>query len=230
LILLGVALLGGLLGPLLAQLSRVLATRDPLFARDTWRSLDPRYPGFPRAGICTAVNAAAFALAAWRWPASPAMVVFAMLFSTLIVVSVIDVEQYRIPDRITFPTMTVGATLAVAVAGVNGDRQRLVALVVATALFWGALGVGHLISPAGLGRGDVKLGVTLGMALGWVAPAPADAVMLVVLGFFAASTLGTLQGVALLIIRRRSSPYPFGPALAAGATAVVLLSRGLVGS
>ncbi len=153
------------------------------------------------------------------------MVVFSLLFSTLVVVAVIDVEHYRIPDRITFPTMTIGAVAAVAVAGLNGDSERLVSVVVAAVLFWGTLGVGHLFSPAGLGRGDVKLGVTLGLALGWVAPTPVDSVMLVLLAFFAASLLGTLQGAVLLIVRRRSAPYPFGPALAAGAAAVVLLSR-----
>jgi len=229
LILFGAVLLGALLGPLLAQLSRVLATRLPLTRRSTWRSLEPRAPSAARMVICAALNACCFGLAAWRWPHSPAVLAFAALFSTLLVVSVIDVEEYRIPDRITFPAMVIGAVLAVVVAGVNGDGERLVAVAVATVLFWGALGVGHLLSPAGLGRGDVKLGVTLGMALGWVAPTATDAVMLVILGFFAASTLGTLQGVALLIVRRRSAPYPFGPALAAGAMTVVVLSRALVG-
>lgn len=224
------AVLGGVLGPVLAQLSRVLATRESVFELGTWQSLEPRRPGVARVVTCTVLNAASFALAAWRWPHSPAVVVFSLLFSALLVVSVIDLEHYRIPDRISFPTMATGAAVAVAVALVSRDDERLASLAVATVLFWGALGVGHLISPAGLGRGDVKLGVTLGLALGWVAPAPADSVMLVLVAFFAASMLGTLQGVLLLIVRRRSAPYPFGPALAAGAMAVVVLSPAVVGA
>ncbi len=180
--------------------------------------------------ICTVLNAVLFGLAAWRWPDSPAMVVFALLFSVLIVISVIDAEHYRIPDRLSFPTMGIGAALALIVVAVHGDGRRLASLAVATALFWGALGIGHLISPGGLGRGDVKLGVTLGLALGWVAPAPENAVLLVLVAFFAASMLGTVQGVALLVARGRSAAYPFGPALAAGAVAVVLLAPTLVGS
>ncbi|MFN0027149.1 MAG: hypothetical protein ACKV2O_08195, partial [Acidimicrobiales bacterium] len=129
-----------------------------------------------------------------------------------------------------YPAMAIGATLGATVALVSGDSRRLISLALGAVLFWGALGLGHLLSPAGLGRGDVKLGVTLGLAVGWVAPAPADSVRLVLLAFFAASLLGTLQGVVLLIVRRGSAAYPFGPALAAGAMVVVLLSRRVVGA
>ena len=141
----------------------------------------------------------------------------------------IDVEHRRIPDRITLPAMALGA-LAVTVAALwQGRAAALAAAAAGALLFWGGLGVAHLVSPQGMGRGDVKLAVPLGMALGWAAGSPAAVLTMVLAAAVAAAALGTVAGVVLLVWRRRNEAYPFGPSLALGTVAVLLLSDRLLG-
>ena len=132
-------------------------------------------------------------------------------------VTVVDIEHYRIPDRIVFPTLAM-AVPALAVAAVLEDGSGSL---------WGALGgavlyfvmlfVPHLVYPRGMGFGDVMLG----LLLGWID------VYLVVLGLVAGCLLGVLGGLATLAVRRRRE-FPFGPALALSTVAVVLLSPQLL--
>ena len=70
----------------------------------------------------------------------------------------------------------------------------------------------------GMGMGDVKLAVILGIWVGWFHP------VLVIYSLIAASVLGLIVGVAVLAVRRESRPYPFGPWLALGAIVVILAS------
>jgi leader peptidase (prepilin peptidase)/N-methyltransferase len=96
----------------------------------------------------------------------------------------------------------------------------------AGAYFVGLL-ITHLISPNGLGFGDVKLALLLGLFLGWAAGGYLDAVGLVVLGLLFASLLGSLVGIVLLVRRGRGAHYPFGPWLAAGTVAALLAAPAL---
>ncbi|MEZ5234855.1 MAG: hypothetical protein R2749_19450 [Acidimicrobiales bacterium] len=50
-----------------------------------------------------------------------------------------------------------------------------------------------------MGRGDVKLAVLLGLALGWVARSPVAALAAVVAAVIVASLVGTAVGLLLLI-------------------------------
>jgi prepilin signal peptidase PulO-like enzyme (type II secretory pathway) len=54
-------------------------------------------------------------------------------------------------------------------------------------------------------------------------------VILVLWVFLIGFAFGTLGGIALLVFRGRNQPFPFGPFLAMGTLATVLLSRALVG-
>jgi leader peptidase (prepilin peptidase)/N-methyltransferase len=76
-----------------------------------------------------------------------------------------------------------------------------------------------LIYPEGLGLGDVKLALGLGVALGWYGW---DVVFL---GTFAAFLLAAVYGVALVIAGRagRKTAVSFGPFMALGALAAVAL-------
>lgn len=159
-----------------------------------------------------------------RWSAPGERLAFGALVSVLVLVAVIDTLTSRIPDRISKPSMVLAGVAALVGCAATGDGRRLAAVVAGTVLCWGALGAAHVLSPRSLGRGDVKLAVTLGVALGWAAVRPADAIVLVLGAFLCASAAATVIGVALLVRRGRSAPYPFGPSLIAGTMAMLLLA------
>jgi leader peptidase (prepilin peptidase) / N-methyltransferase len=156
----------------------------------------------------------AAALAAGRSPLGAA--VTAGAFGALAAISLVDIRERRIPNAWSYPAFA-GALLAAALRG-----PETLALGVTGAIAGGGYMLAFFVIGRGrLGFGDVKL-ATLGGALVGLAGVPAF-----LLG-------GTLLGtaVALLLLatgRGRSSTFPYGPALAAGA-ATVLLLRGPLAS
>ena len=135
-----------------------------------------------------------------------------------LVLAVIDASVRLLPNRITYPAFPAMAGLLLLASLGLGDLGRmgrgLVAALLVGAFFLALV----LISPRGMGMGDVKLGPTLGLALGWLSW-PAVAV-----GLFSAFLLGGLAGLAAIAVLRldRKATMPFGPWLAAGALLGVL--------
>jgi leader peptidase (prepilin peptidase) / N-methyltransferase len=135
-----------------------------------------------------------------------------------LVLAVIDAGTRLLPNRITYPAFPVVLSL-LALASVGlGDLGRLgrgLLAAVAVGVFFLALA---LISPRGMGLGDVKLAPTLGLALGWLSWGA------VAVGVFAGFLLGGLAGLAAiwLLGLTRKSLLPFGPWLVAGTLLGVL--------
>ena len=163
-------------------------------------------------------TAGLFVLAAARFGASWALPAYLVGFAALVAVTAVDLEHYRIPDRIVFPTLGL-ATAALVVAAVMGDGSgSLPGALAGAGLYFTMLLVAHLVYPRGMGFGDVKLALVLGLMLGWIDP------YLVLLGLIGGCLLGVVVGVGFFAARRRSE-FPFGPALAASTVAVVLFSQ-----
>jgi len=57
-----------------------------------------------------------------------------------------------------------------------------------------------------------------------------EALALVLWAMLLGFLTGTVLGVVLLVARRGSRPFPFGPFLALGCVAAIVLSNGLVGT
>ncbi|HEX6237965.1 MAG TPA: A24 family peptidase [Acidimicrobiales bacterium] len=190
-----------------------------------------RWCGAPRRSWTGAVEAATgvgFGVAAatwgWSWALPPVLV----LVAGAVAMSAVDLWVMRIPTRFAWTTgAAVSATLLVAIA-LGGDvpARSIAGAAVGAAAFGGLLGVLYLVSPRLLGFGDVRLGVVSGAVLGWVGWSADDPVLgpmqLVFAALFVGSLVGTLWGAALLVVRRRNAPFPFGPALAVGAVAMAL--------
>src|SRR5215217_5215597 len=99
-----------------------------------------------------------------------------------------------------------------------GDLGRLTRGLLAAVAVGGFFLALALISPLGMGLGDVKLAPTLGLALGWLSWGA------VAFGVFAGFLLGGLAGLAAIALLglTRKSLLPFGPWLVAGALLGVL--------
>jgi leader peptidase (prepilin peptidase)/N-methyltransferase len=184
----------------------------------------------PRAIAIVALMVALFLLAAWRFTdASWAeMLAYCALFAVLVALGVIDVIEYRLPDAIVLPSLVVAVVVVTLVSVIDDSPARVRFALLGAAASFAVLLVAHVISPRGIGFGDVKFAALLGLAVGWQAPNSADAFVLVLWSLLIGFGVGTLAGVVLLVARRRNQPFPFGPFLAVGAVVTVLLSRSLV--
>lgn len=170
-----------------------------------------------------------FALAGVRFGASAVVVPFCVLFAALLVVSVIDIEHYRIPDRIVFPALALSLPLIVVVSLGLGLPETIGYALIGAGAYFLLLFVAHLVYPAGMGFGDVKLALVMGLFLGWIAPDPIRAVTLVLFALMIGCVLGVVVGGVLALVRRKNAAFPFGPALAASTVLAVLFSNQILG-
>lgn len=165
-----------------------------------------------------------FALAGLRWGPSWVVVPYLVLFAVLMVVSVIDIEHYRIPDRIVFPTLAISIPLIVVVSLVEDTPEAVKGALVGAVVYFLMLFVAHLVYPRGMGFGDVKLALVMGLYLGWIYLDVFEAISLVLFALMIGCVMGVIAGGVLALVRRRSAAFPFGPALAASTVVAVLFS------
>jgi leader peptidase (prepilin peptidase)/N-methyltransferase len=135
-----------------------------------------------------------------------------------VVLAVIDTRTRLLPNRITYPAFPVMLSLLLLASLGLGDLGRLARALLAAVAVGGFFLTLALISPRGMGLGDVKLAPTLGLALGWLSWGA------VAFGVFAGFLLGGLAGLAAIALLglTRKSLLPFGPWLVAGALLGVL--------
>jgi leader peptidase (prepilin peptidase) / N-methyltransferase len=160
----------------------------------------------------------------------PLVLLAYLLFSAFIVaVSAIDLEHYRIPDRIVFPMLAISVPAIIAISFSKDVPEAITRALLGGVTFFGVLLVFHLISPRGMGFGDVKLGLVLGLYTGWLALDLIEAPYLAIIALFFGAIIGVVVGLVVALSRGRKAAFPFGPALCAGACLVVLFSDSIVG-
>lgn len=158
------------------------------------------------------------ALAAATGP-RPELAVWLLLAPFAVLLALVDRNVHRLPDHLTLPLAAASAAL-LGIAALLPDAGGSWP----TALLGGlALGACYfvlfLINPNGMGFGDVKLALSLGVVLGWYGW------LLLFVGAFAGFLFGSLYGLGLMALRRanRKSAIPFGPFMIAGALVGVAL-------
>jgi leader peptidase (prepilin peptidase)/N-methyltransferase len=209
---------------LLTTASAVLGLAVGSFLDLVARTMDRKAPDDDRPGLRSppvlvrAGCALLFGACAWRFGASWALPAYLLLFAALLVVSVIDLESYRIPNRILIPATVAAIPLLALAALGQGHPGAFLRAVAGGAAAFGALLVMALISPRGMGMGDVKLAFLLGLYLGYLGWGE------LALGLFAGFLLGAVIGLGLIVsgLRSRKDAVPFGPFLAAGTVVAVL--------
>ncbi|WP_192497559.1 prepilin peptidase [Pseudoclavibacter sp. CFCC 11306] len=144
-----------------------------------------------------------------------------------IALAMIDLDTQTLPNRIIYPSATViaalyliamasgmiGVTSAGAGSAWNGALTALLGALI--------LGVLYLIiafvSPRGMGMGDVKYAVLIGLTLGW------HGWSYIILGVLLPFLIGGIVAAILLVTGRvrRKTGIPFGPSMALGGVAAL---------
>ena len=174
--------------------------------------------------LVPAANAVLFGVLAVRFGADWALPAFLLFFAVLLAISVVDLQLQIIPNRIVYPAIFASVPLLALAAAGQHDWWRLERALISAALAWFALLVIHLISPGGMGFGDVRLSFLLGLFLGWLGYGH------VLTGLFLGFLLGAVVGLLLVVLRlrKRTDHVPFGPFLAVGAAFVILVGDPVV--
>ncbi|WNV77470.1 prepilin peptidase [Geodermatophilus sp. DSM 44513] len=204
------ALAGALvLGPWLARVSVRLARRD-----------DVAGAGPRRTVLTTVLVAAALAGALLVGGLRPGTVALAWAGVAGVVLGAVDLAVHRLPDRVTVPACAaVTAALLVDAAALGTWPALLRAVLAGTAAF-AAAALTALLSPQGLGFGDVKLLGLLGLVLGWVGWGALLA------GVFLGLLTGAVASLTLIAAGRAGwrTALPFGPPLLVGAALALALA------
>lgn len=174
--------------------------------------------------IVELVTAGLFAATVFRFGEVAVVPAYLVFFTSLVAVSTIDLDLRIIPNRIIYPTIFASVPLLAAAAAIDDDFDSLENALIGAAAAFAALFVIHLVSPAGMGFGDVRLSFVLGLFLGWLSLSH------VLVGIFLGFLLGAFIGIALVVtrVRSRKDAIPFGPFLAGGAALAVFAGSPII--
>lgn len=145
---------------------------------------------------------------------TPVVIVAFLYFAAItIVLTLIDLDTHRLPNAIVLPSYVVGILLLTLACVLGAGWSGLLRAGIGMAALWAFYFILRLVSPRGMGGGDVKLAGVVGLYLGWMGWGS------LAVGAFAAFALGGLFGIALLLTRRagRRTAIPFGPWMLLGA-------------
>nr|WP_300151860.1 A24 family peptidase [Propionicimonas sp.] len=151
------------------------------------------------------------------------MLAFTVLAVASGLLTVIDLAEERLPDRIVLPLIGLTAVLFTLAAWTTGNWAALArAGIAAVALF--VLYFAMMVFSPDLGFGDVKLAAVVGAFCGWFGWGA------VLLGFGAAWATFAVAGMVLLAARRRDrkGSLAFGPFLILGSVLGVFWAASLL--
>lgn len=171
---------------------------------------------------CAVLFALVGARIGWDW-ALPGFLLFVW---TLLVLAVIDARTRKIPNRLTYPLTPALLALFVLAGLLHRSPPAALRSLLGGLAAFAVLLVIALISPRGMGMGDVKMAGFIGIGLGYLGWD------YVILGVFAGFFVGGVAAIALLLtrFRARRDLIPFGPYLAIGAVAALLGRDAIVGA
>ncbi len=152
----------------------------------------------------------------------PGLVLTAVCWLAVCVIPLayIDAATHRLPDLLTGPAYAGTAAFLLAAAATGESWPRLGRGLLGGIAFAAFCLVLFLISPSGMGPGDVKLAASLGTALAWLGWGA------LIAGALAGFLLAACYGVTLLVRGRadRKTQVPFGPFMIAGTFLVLVIA------
>jgi leader peptidase (prepilin peptidase)/N-methyltransferase len=171
----------------------------------------------PRYLLVEIMTGALFGLALWRFGLEwPLLVAWASI-AAMIAVAFIDYDHMIIPNKIVLPGALVGLGASVALDP-HGWWVYLASSVGAAAFIFALV----MLWPGGMGPGDIKMALFMGAVLG----------KSVIVGLLVAFLSGTIVGVYLMVVMKRSrkTKIPFGPFLGLGAVVAMFCGQAIIAS
>jgi leader peptidase (prepilin peptidase)/N-methyltransferase len=200
--------------------------------------------------IVEVVTAVAFTAVVVQFGPRWDVLAFWLFFAALIAVSVVDLFNYLIPDRIVFPSLAASILAIVAISLYYDNPRAITGALIGMLVYAVMLGLPFVIRPNALGFGDVKLALLMGLFLGWGGDY-LNSLRLVLYSLIIGCIVGLAIGALLFFARKVTgrellidplvesgelapqsglfgTTFPFGPALAIGAAIGVLFAPQLL--
>ncbi|MFJ4708058.1 prepilin peptidase [Streptomyces anulatus] len=151
--------------------------------------------------------------------ARPELIGWLALTPVAVLLAAVDRRVHRLPDPLTLPLAAAAVLLLGGAALLPGHAGSWTSGLLGGLTLGGFYFLLFLINPNGMGFGDVKLALALGVALGWYGWT------VLFVGGFAGFLFGALYGLTLMLLRRagRRTGIPFGPFMIGGALTGLLL-------
>lgn len=168
----------------------------------------------------------------WSWWAPPLLVTIVALTTVLVLglnwftvaflwlppvialCSILDLRTMIIPKRVVWVGSAVALVLIVAASLIEGVGAAVEGAVIGGLGYFAVLFALWFVYPRGMGFGDVRFALLLGLYLGWLH------FMLPVVALVFASVIGIAVGLAARL-SRGGREFPFGPGMALGALCAV---------
>jgi len=189
--------------------------------RDCGAAISTRYL------VVEVVTATLFGSLAWVWGLDPLLPALLVLAWSLVVATAIDLEHRIIPNRLTLRLPFLLVPLLILAAYLQDDWSSLLRAGIAGVGVPGAmLALSEVFrrvrGQVGMGLGDIKLAISLGLVLGYL-----GGLQLVAFAYATIIAAVLVAGVLLLTGRAGlASRIPFGPYLATGTLVVLLTPEG----
>lgn len=174
---------------------------------------------WPHRSWLEVANAALWAALVARFGLAPALVAYLVSFSAMLAITIIDARHYVIPTRLVYPTWLFAVAVLASTAVAQDRMDQLFSAVAGAFIAWAFFAVVWLIHPRGMGFGDVRLALLVGLLLGWFSLGT------VMRGLLVSLILSAVTGLIVIALRLRGpkDAIPFGPFLTIGAAATILL-------
>lgn len=194
---------------------------------DTGTPATPAPPSTPAPGpsayapgvLAPLVTVVACVVLAAATGARPELIGWLALTPVAVLLAVVDRRVHRLPDPLTLPLAAAAVLLLGGAALLPGHAGSWTSGLLGGLALGGFYFLLFLINPNGMGFGDVKLALALGVALGWYGWT------VLFVGGFAGFLFGAAYGLGLVVLRRagRRTGIPFGPFMIGGALTGLLL-------
>lgn len=138
-------------------------------------------------------------------------IIYALLISVLLVISIIDYSYYKIPDGLNGLIILLGVVYLMFNKSEVSMMNHLLGLVVGGGLFL----LISIISKGAMGGGDIKLMGSLGLLFGW------QKILVIALLAF---NIGAIMSIIMIVckIKNKKDTIPFGPFIAVSAYIVLV--------